>query len=252
MQPRQRFLKPRSSPCTGFSLVEMLVVVAIIGLLAGLSVPAIGRAKAFSQQTTCTANLRTLHQATMLYVADFDGRFPVANMSVQDSTGSSRQHNYATQLALEGYLGLPGGGFWERLDSWIAVSKRRGAFCAWCPAAEACENRLASGNMATYGMNVRVGGDDGNGFPNLKFLQVATPTKTALYMDGCFKSSGGFDVGVGVPSLPPSPMHPPNLYKQSNNPARSLNVVFVDGHVETRRIADIPTAFTNVFWTPNR
>jgi prepilin-type processing-associated H-X9-DG protein len=50
----------------------------------------------------------------------------------------------------------------------------------------------------------------------------------------------------------PAPIHPPYLYKQSNNPARSLNVVFVDGHVETRRIADIPTDFTNVFWTPNR
>ena len=252
VQSQQRFFKPYTTLCLGFSLVEMLVVVAIIGLLAGLSVPAIGRAKAFSQQTTCTANLRTLHQASMNYAADFDGRFPVANMVVANSLGENIAQNFAIQLALEGYLGLPGTDFWNRLPAWIAISQKRAAFCLWCPAAEACENRLARGNMATYGMNARVGGDDITAFPNLKILQVATPTKTALFIDGCFTSGAGFDVRVGVPGLLPAAMHPPNLYKQSNNPARSLNVVFVDGHVETRRIGDIPTDFTNVFWTPNR
>jgi len=240
MQPPQRFLKPRTSPCTGFSLVELLVVVVIIGLLAGLSVPAIGRAKAFSQQTTCTANLRTLHQATMNYASENDGLFPCAIHPT---------NNFAITLGCEGYLGLPGAGFWERLDSWVSLSQRRAAFCLWCPSTEQSQPRPAS-NMTTYSMNVNVGQDYRVPSPR-KTTHVTSPSKSALYMDGCFKD-GGYQVYVGESGYMPAPVHPPYLYKQSNNPARSANVVFVDGHVEMRRIADIPTVFMDVFWTPNR
>ena len=220
----------------------MLVVVAIIGLLAGLSVPAIGRAKAFSQQTACTSNLRTLQQATMTYASENDGLFP---------TAIDPNNNFAITLACEGYLGLSGAGYWERLASWQALSQRRAPFALWCPAAEACEARAPYGNMATYCMNVNVGQDYRVSSPR-KTTHVASPSKSALYMDGCFAPGSGYDVRVGESGRLPAAMHPPNLYKQSNNPARSANVVFVDGHVEMRRIADIPTDFTNVFWTPNR
>jgi prepilin-type N-terminal cleavage/methylation domain-containing protein/prepilin-type processing-associated H-X9-DG protein len=241
MQPRQRFLKPRSSPCTGFSLVEMLVVVAIIGLLAGLSVPAIGRAKAFSQQTTCTANLRTLHQATMLYAADFDGCFPFAFGS----------NNYAFGLAgnidTPGYVGLGGTSPDQRGASWGALRSQQKPFCFWCPTALP----LPQPSWASYAMNACVGGNGVN-YPNLKIHQVASSTKTALYMDGYFDGTG-YQVCVGdKPKNFPSPAHPPNLKNQTNNPAASVNVVFVDGHVEMRRFGTIPKNLTDVFWTPSR
>jgi len=246
MQSQQRFFKPYTTLCLGFSLVEMLVVVAILGLIAGLSVPAIGRAKVFSQQTTCTANLRTLHQATMSYTTDNDSYFPVVK---------NPWKNYATELACRGYLGLGGTTDDERLKSWIALSQRRAPFCLWCPATEGAQPR-PSFNLATYSMNLLVGGTgtDWPGNPSvqtLKAAQVASAAKTALYMDGCYRD-GGYQVWVGETGYMPAPIHPPYLYKQSNNPARSANVVFVDGHVEMRRIGDIPTDFTNVFWTPNR
>jgi len=187
----------------------------------------------------------------MLYAADFDGRFPPAK---------NPWNNYAYALAgssggSPGYVGLGGSTEAERGQSWDALRKRNAPSCFWCPAAIAAQP-MHAGNLATYAMNLFVGGT-GEGWPgnpwvpNLKVAQVASPSKTALYMDGCFDGTF-YQVYVGADGLFPSSMHPPNLYKQSNNPARSLNVVFVDGHVETRRIADIPTAFTNVFWTPNR
>jgi prepilin-type processing-associated H-X9-DG protein len=40
---------------------------------------------------------------------------------------------------------------------------------------------------------------------------------------------------------------PPGLGKETNNPARSVNVVFVDGHVETRPIGTMPTNFEDPF-----
>ena len=69
-------------------------------------------------------------------------------------------------------------------------------------------------------------------------------------MDGCFTPSGGVDVSVGGRGMFPSPVHSPSLYKETNNPARSVNVVFVDGHVEMRPIGKIPTDFSDVFWKP--
>jgi prepilin-type processing-associated H-X9-DG protein len=183
----------------------------------------------------------------MNYAADNGGLFPMA---------ISPTDNFAITLACQGYLGLSGSGYWERLNSWVGLSQRRAPFALWCPAAEACEARAPYGNMATYSMNVFVGGDGPawrqNGYPTLKTWQVTTASKTSLYMDGCFASGRGYDVRVGESGLLPAAMHPPALYKDKNNPARSVNVVFVDGHVEMRRIGDIPTSFNDVFWKPNK
>ena len=231
----------------GFSLIEMLVVIAIIAVLAAIAFPVFGRMRSSAQAATCTSNLRTLHQASMNYAADNGGLFPMA---------ISPTDNFAITLACQGYLGLSGSGYWERLNSWVGLSQRRAPFALWCPAAEACEARAPYGNMATYSMNVFVGGDGPawrqNGYPTLKTWQVTTASKTSLYMDGCFASGRGYDVRVGESGLLPAAMHPPALYKDKNNPARSVNVVFVDGHVEMRRIGDIPTSFNDVFWKPNK
>ena len=231
----------------GFSLIEMLVVIAIIAVLAAIAFPVFGRMRSSAQAATCTSNLRTLHQASMNYAADNGGLFPMA---------INPTDNFAITLACQGYLGLSGSGYWERLNSWVGLSQRRAPFALWCPAAEACEARAPYGNMATYSMNVFVGGDGPawrqNGYPTLKTWQVTTASKTSLYMDGCFASGRGYDVRVGESGLLPAAMHPPALYKDKNNPARSVNVVFVDGHVEMRRIGDIPTSFNDVFWKPSK
>ena len=45
-----------------FTLVELLVVIVIIGLLAGLSIPVIGRAQATARTAQCASNMRQIVQ----------------------------------------------------------------------------------------------------------------------------------------------------------------------------------------------
>lgn len=57
----------------GFTLVELLVVVAIVGLLIGILVPTLSAARASAQAAACLANMRTMSAASFAYSNDHDG-----------------------------------------------------------------------------------------------------------------------------------------------------------------------------------
>jgi prepilin-type N-terminal cleavage/methylation domain-containing protein/prepilin-type processing-associated H-X9-DG protein len=68
--------RPARPHAAAFTLVELLAVIAIIGVLAGLVIMGMGKVRANARQSGCLSNLRQIGVGWQLYLGDNKGRFP--------------------------------------------------------------------------------------------------------------------------------------------------------------------------------
>jgi prepilin-type N-terminal cleavage/methylation domain-containing protein len=207
------------TPSGGFTLVELLVVSAIIAILASLLTVGLARARQVSRRTTCESKLRQLTLAWMLYADDNNGHI-VPNRTAgdppQSTPGSWVVGSVKTNTSL---LGTQVGALFPYVRS-VAVYN-----CS----ADPSTNR-------SYAMNCGFNWFDNND-PSLKeplptsylvtrFSEIAKPTETFAMID---ENADSIDDGFFGINWPPSSTWL-NL-PATRHDQRRTSLSYSDGHV---------------------
>lgn len=73
---RVHALAPRRRNRRGFTLIELMVVIAILAIVAALLLPVFSQARRRARMVSCLSNLRQIGLAMRLYLQDWDGFYP--------------------------------------------------------------------------------------------------------------------------------------------------------------------------------
>jgi prepilin-type processing-associated H-X9-DG protein/prepilin-type N-terminal cleavage/methylation domain-containing protein len=103
----------RRTSRSGFTLVELLVVIGIIAVLVGILLPALTRAREAANQIKCQAQIRSLVQLMILHANDHQGFMPVcgllpgtSNVILEDV--QMKKYEYWTNGGSQSVLSMPG------------------------------------------------------------------------------------------------------------------------------------------------
>ena len=233
-----RSLLPDANPAA-FTLVELLVVVAIIGILAAMLLPVLSQAKGRALSEACLNNLKQLQDCSHLYGMDNDDRLPPNNFVydiISDQpldTGPS----WCTNLAIfdTNSIGITGGLLFQYNTSipiyhcpadYSTVQTHAGAILS--------QSRLRSYNMSQSVNGLVYDGEIATEIPHYtKFAQIRNPIPTELIVFLDVHEDEIMDTEFGIP------VEADGAWSQGywwdvpgNRHNQACNLTFADGHVE--------------------
>ena len=110
----------------GFSLIELLIVVAIILIIAAIAIPNLLRSRIAANQASTVGSLRTLNTAEVTYSSTFNVGFSVDMASLAPPSGTANPTSTAAGL----------------IDSVLALGSKSGYSFTYSPGASDSTGRL--------------------------------------------------------------------------------------------------------------
>jgi prepilin-type N-terminal cleavage/methylation domain len=216
------------SPRAAFTLIELLTVIAIIGVLAAILIPVVGRVRQSARTAHCIKNLQNIGAAFQLYAADNKGLYPALRWRSQDADRlPSSQLNPSTkgwQIEISPYLARDIKTFGELRRSDADAY----AFCPEYLHLYRDDPRFSSLSAGGYGMNVKTPAGDWSA--RFRASGIRNPSQTILVGDSV---DYFIDIGSGWKADPGDSDSKPGFYTNGDPERHSHRAayVFYDGHV---------------------
>lgn len=146
----------RSAALQSFTLVELLVVIAVIGILAALLLPALGTAKSRGGTATCLSNLKQWGVALHLFASENHDRVPPEGWANPPVRPTAAVHTNAWYVVLPRVMNLP----WYYDMTWRTNAGAEPEPSLWiCPSNP---RRSNGNNLFHYCMNGLLDGTGAN------------------------------------------------------------------------------------------
>jgi prepilin-type N-terminal cleavage/methylation domain-containing protein/prepilin-type processing-associated H-X9-DG protein len=214
---------------SAFTLIELLTVIAIIGILAAILIPTVGKVRESARSAQCLSNLRQISLALNMYADDHKGLFP--------TTGNAdwvKPAALATPGGIFDYLQQTAtpNQFWDQY--WVSSVRFKGT-PLFCPGWQGRDPVPYS-----YGLNELLTEQ----VPGLKIgsknyaarWKVTAPSQAMLVIEAN-QLNAKLPGSAGGQEPANKPRH-----------GSQLNLAYVDGHVGKIRYEEIPTYATHPFW----
>jgi prepilin-type N-terminal cleavage/methylation domain len=207
-------------PARAFTLIELLTVIAIIGILAAILVPVVGKVRQSAYSTTCLSNLRQVGVAFQMYLAD-------------------NKYTYPRQVA--GVVYPDGTTWWEKVGPYAGWQRMQAGANAALNTFMHCPNHTEQPGSFSYRANYYIVERPAN--TAVRADAIRNPARKVLVYEAhthCEWPPSGYSYGGQgkAPFIPP--------YSTHTHGTKS-NHLFADGHVasDSESLAHVST-----WWQP--
>mgnify|MGYP001286519576 CR=1 FL=1 len=231
-----RLAPGRNPRRSAFTLIELLTVIAIIGILAAILVPTVGKVRATAQKSACMSNLRQVGIALLAFAMDNKAGGLPGYYKIKDGGGEGYQVIYSSGAAGPKYWiegGLPTRSLAGQLSPYLSKTSGNGgerkASIMVCPANQNAVATFGDANPgASYGVSVKVRTTRGElkapisrswNTPSLRLGDIADP-RTAVAV---FDTDNEFAALVGGSQS--------SEFAATAAHVTTRNVLYFDGHV---------------------
>ena len=232
----------RMYPIGRFTLIELLIVIAIIAILAGMLLPALNSARKKSRMSSCANNFKTVGLGMALYAGEWDDHLP-------KTVGDNSDKNKFWPITIASYINQP-----LDKDGWL--TKKTKVYS--CPE-NAANRKDSEGYDFMRGGNKRIMAtnwllDGGGSYPtaaaysHLKgkvYARISKFKRSPSLVRHVFAYQGNYTAGYTGGSTPTCELKFPH-------PGERANLLFADGHVGILTSKEYNEDFDKVdFWSHN-